>query len=40
MEALIRARDLLLSITTVDVSDARLALSHYLGFVERRSTQS
>ncbi|WP_162247687.1 carboxypeptidase regulatory-like domain-containing protein [Lysobacter sp. Root494] len=40
MEALIRARDLLLSITTVEVSDARLALSHYLGFVERRSTQS
>jgi len=40
MEALIRARDLLVSITTVDVSQARLALSQYLGFVERRSTQS
>lgn len=40
IESLMRARDLIDSITTVDVSDARLALSRYLGFVERRSTQS
>lgn len=39
IESLMRARDLLLGITTVDVSEARLALSHYLAFVERKSTQ-
>ena len=36
---LIRARDSLLKVTTVDVSSTRLALSNYLAFVERKSTQ-
>ncbi len=36
---LIRARDSLLKVTTVDVSSTRLALSNYLAFVERTSTQ-
>lgn len=36
---LIRARDSLLRVTTVDVSSTRLALSNYLAFVERTSTQ-
>jgi hypothetical protein len=40
IEALVRARTILTQITTVDVAPARLALSHYLGYVERKSTQN
>jgi hypothetical protein len=36
---LLRARDSLLKVTTVDVTSTRLALSNYLAFVERTSTQ-
>jgi hypothetical protein len=36
---LLRARDSLLKVTTVDTNAARLALSNYLAFVERKSTQ-
>lgn len=39
IQALLRARDSLLKVTTVDVSDARLALSRYLAFAERKSAQ-
>ncbi|TXH66062.1 MAG: hypothetical protein E6Q88_12815 [Lysobacteraceae bacterium] len=39
IRVLLRARDSLLRVTTVDVSSARLALSEYLAFVERKSTQ-
>jgi hypothetical protein len=39
IRVLLRARDSLLKVTTVDVTTARLALSNYLAFVERTSTQ-
>ncbi len=39
IRVLLRARDSLLKVTTVDVASTRLALSNYLAFVERRSTQ-
>ena len=39
IRVLLRARDSLLKVTTVDVTSTRLALSNYLSFVERKSTQ-
>jgi sugar lactone lactonase YvrE len=39
IRVLLRARDSLLKVTTVDVTSTRLALSNYLAFVERTSTQ-
>ncbi|HEY0660713.1 MAG TPA: carboxypeptidase regulatory-like domain-containing protein [Lysobacter sp.] len=39
IETLVRARTILTNITTIDVAPARLALSRYLGYVERKSTQ-
>lgn len=38
IDTLLRTRDQLVAITTIDVAPARIALSRYLAFVERRST--